>query len=127
MKPFVAPRTMAKLIELANQHRRSYLVNHSCDHHNGHPSVTLTVSWYPHGCDIRTNLNLKWHSNTEGRHRLQTASADGYHEKYRALTIAEAQRLISGTTCFFHGEATPPSLPRRPDVLDADQAADQHQ
>lgn len=103
---------MAKLIELANLHRRSYMVGHRCDHYDGKPSVSLTVHWYPHGCDVQTALYLDWHNTAPGSYRLRSASARGYLENHRALTIAEAERLISGATCFFHGEATPPSPPR---------------
>ncbi|MFD8102308.1 hypothetical protein ACFV24_22470 [Nocardia fluminea] len=87
------------------------MVGHRCDHYDGNPSVSLTVHWYPHDCDVQAALYLDWYNSSPGRYRLRSASARGYLENRRALTIARAERLITSANCFFHGETSPPSPP----------------
>ncbi|MBF6213144.1 hypothetical protein IU469_30850 [Nocardia puris] len=97
--PFVPPPRMRGLLDLADQHRRNYRLDHFPGEGYSEPHITLHIYWRPDGAYEPTIITTTWHPHPSGVHRMRHAQIRGHLCHHQPISYRRATDHITGRTC----------------------------
>lgn len=95
MSTFTPPASMARLLNAALAHRRSYRVHHQTDN-AGNPFVTVTVRWSDIYGYQPSNIEATWHTRATGTYRLMRVSGMWPRCEHAQISLTRAIQLVTG-------------------------------